>query len=360
MVKEENTLLVVPGGYGDGPAYRAAAVERRQHVIGASSVPNDPARQVYGEWAHIPHVSDPGFATAIGALVRQRGVSEIHASHHVVWFHLKDILPTISPEVILTRSRSNLQLETEYLDLRSRAAAAPLIPELQTASTPRPALSLAERAGFLRAAFTIHGESYDPKLFAMVEAARRAPPGDIVEIGSLFGRSAAFLGMLSHRYDLGHILCIDPWKKEETGQGAAILDAAGIVCDLQTYRLAFEINVAPYAFGRLNYIQATSTAGAKIYRPGLIVETEVFGCTDYEGRIGILHIDGNHDFEHVEQDAETWIPHVKPGGWIILDDYEWDWGDGPRLVGDAFLRDNAARIQTHFVAGHALFIQLKP
>jgi hypothetical protein len=358
MPKQESPLLVVPGGYGDGPAYRAAAVDRGQHVIGASSVSNDPARRVYGEWVQIPHVSDRGFAAAIGELVRKRGVGEIHASHHVVWFHLKDILPAISPDVILTRSRSNLQLEAEYLDLRNRVAAAPVIPELQAASTPGPALSPAESAGFLRAAFSIHGESYETKLFAMTEAARRTPPGDIVEVGCLFGRSAAYLGMLSHRYDLGSILCIDPWKKEETGQGVAILDAAGIISELQT-RLAFEINVAPYAFGRLNYIQATSTAGAKQYGPGFTVETEMLGRTNYEGRISLLHIDGNHDYDHVKQDAEMWIPHVRPGGWIILDDYEWDWGDGPRRIGDAFLHDNAARIRTHFVAGHALFIQLQ-
>ena len=357
MLKQESALLVVPGGYGDGPAYRAAAVDRGQHVIGASSVPNDPAREVYGEWIQIPHVSERGFATAIGELVKQRGVGEIHASHHVVWFHLKDILPVISPEVILTRSRSDFQLNAEYLELRNRVSAAPVIPELQAASSPRPALSPAESAGFLRAALSIHGESYETKLLAMTEAARRTPPGDIVEIGCLFGRSAAYLGMLSHRYGLGPILCIDPWKKEETGQGVDILDAAGIV-ELQT-RLAFEINVAPYAFGRLNYIQSTSTAGAEHYRPGLVVETEMLGRTDYDGRIGLLHIDGNHDYDHVRQDAETWIPLVKPGGWIIIDDYEWDWGDGPRRIGDAFLRDNAARIRTHFVAGHALFIQLE-
>lgn len=359
MSKQEIRCWSVPGGYGDGPAYRAAAVDRGQHVIGASSVPNDPARRLYDEWVQVPHVSNRGFAAAIGELVKQCGVGEIHACHHVVWFHLKDILPAISPDVILTRSRSNLQLEAEYADLRNRVTAAPVIPELRNSSTLRPELSPAESAGFLRAAFSIHGESYETKLFAMTEAARRMPPGDIVEIGCLFGRSAAYLGMLSHRYDLGSILCIDPWKKEETGQGVEILDAAGIISELQT-RLAFEINVAPYAFGRLNYIQATSRVGAKHYRPGLVVETEMLGRTNYEGRIGLLHIDGNHEYDHVSQDAQTWIPHVKPGGWIILDDYEWDWGDGPRRVGDAFLRDNAARIWTHFVAGHALFIQLKP
>jgi hypothetical protein len=360
MLEQEAALLIVPGGYGDGPSYRAAAADRGRHVIGASSVPNDPARQAYGDWVQVPHVSDPAFKAAITDLIRKQGVSEIHASHHVVWFHLKDLLPSLPQEVILTRGRSNLQLETEYMELRKRVEGNAVIPELQAASPPLPALSPAESAGFLRAAMSIHGESYETKLLALAEVARRTPPGDIVEIGSFFGRSAAFLAMLARRYGLGPLLCIDPWTKEETGQGIESLDVAGVVCDWQAYRLAFEINVAPYAFGRVNYIQATSTAGAKAYRPGLTVVTEMLGSTRYEGRIGLLHIDGNHAYEQIREDAGTWIPWVKPGGWIVFDDYEWDWGDGPQRVADAFLKDNAARIRTHFVVGHALFIQLRP
>lgn len=45
-------------------------------------------------------------------------------------------------------------------------------------------------------------------------------------------------------------------------------------------------------------------------------------------------------------------------GWIVLDDYTWSIGDGPRRVGDEFLRSDNIRICTSFVMGGALFIQL--
>jgi hypothetical protein len=43
-----------------------------------------------------------------------------------------------------------------------------------------------------------------------------------------------------------------------------------------------------------------------------------------------------------------------PGGWLILDDYEWAHGDGPRRAGDELLDDRMAKC---FVAGGALFIK---
>ena len=45
------------------------------------------------------------------------------------------------------------------------------------------------------------------------------------------------------------------------------------------------------------------------------------------------------------------------GGWIVIDDYTWPFGDGPRRVGDEFLAANRDRISAAFVMGGALFIR---
>jgi hypothetical protein len=71
-----------------------------------------------------------------------------------------------------------------------------------------------------------------------------------------------------------------------------------------------------------------------------------------------LHIDGNHAYEAVKTDITAWERFVVDGGWIIFDDYNWPYGDGPRRVGDEFLEKNLAKISTAFVMGGALFIQL--
>ena len=351
-------LLILPAGYGDGPEVAAHAAMRGMGVIGASSVPDDPAAASYETFATLPHVTDARFEARLSELIAAHGIGQVHASHFAIWHHLKDALPRIAPGVHLTRGRSNFELEAEYRDLLRRVAEAPPIPELAASPASRPAPSLAETAGFLRAAMAIPGESYEPKLLALMEAARRAPPGDVVEIGCLFGRTAALLAMMNGRYDLGSVLCVDAWSLQSTEQGNAELQAASRGFDWGSFRTIFEINVAPFAQGRLNYIHALSTEGAKVYRSGREIETATFGRTRYEGAIGLLHIDGNHEYEHVLADVRDWVPRVKPGGWLVFDDYQWDWGDGPRRVVDEYLRSEAGRVRLSFVRDGAMFIQL--
>ena len=42
------------------------------------------------------------------------------------------------------------------------------------------------------------------------------------------------------------------------------------------------------------------------------------------GQLGLVHIDGNHDRASVELDISTWLPRIKPGGFLVLDDASWD------------------------------------
>jgi predicted O-methyltransferase YrrM len=50
------------------------------------------------------------------------------------------------------------------------------------------------------------------------------------------------------------------------------------------------------------------------------------------GNLGLLHIDGNHS-DQAERDAARFVPNVRPGGIVVLDDINWD-GGGPRRAAD--------------------------
>jgi len=42
-----------------------------------------------------------------------------------------------------------------------------------------------------------------------------------------------------------------------------------------------------------------------------------------EPGIGLLHIDGNHDYAKLRSDIEKYLPKLKPGGYLIVDDIAW-------------------------------------
>jgi hypothetical protein len=201
------------------------------------------------------------------------------------------------------------------------------------------------------------GQCDDSKLEALIAIFRCMARGDIVEIGSLWGRSAVALAMLASHYDTGSLLCVDPWRQEEIRQGIPEIDAVFGDAPLDEIFQAFLINLAPFA-ARVNYSRSRSEAAAVRYRDERCFTTEDFGRTDYAGEIALLHIDGNHALEAVRADIRSWQGFVRPGGWIVFDDYRWPFGDGPRIAGDEFLLESTCRISTAFVAGGALFARL--
>lgn len=182
-------------------------------------------------------------------------------------------------------------------------------------------LSQIERAGLIRLADSIPGACDAEEMVALIEAMRHAPVGDVVEVGSGSGRTAALLVWLARRYQIGAVLCLDDWDDDGLAD--------------------FEIDLAPIADGRLNYLRADEAT----YGPGFAIRTETFGETSYEGRIALLRLSGG------DEAATHWARHVAPGGWIIFDDRT-SWAQ-------AFVDASRDRICAMFKAGGARFIQLK-
>jgi len=349
-------VLVFPAGLPDSLRFRAEAAARGAVVVGASSLSFDPAAGAYDAWETLPYIHEAGFAPALADAIGRHGVRAVHSPHEVVSGVLAERLGDIAPGVRLITANPMMKAEQAYRDLLARAGRG--YPEGVFGPAARPAPSAVERAGILRIVDAIPGMTDGDKIDALFEVMRRAPAGDIVEIGSWWGRSAALLVLLAQRHGLGPVLCVDPWRAENLPQGVEVLDAASARMDVDEALRIFQINLSPLAGGRLNYIRKPAAEAAKAYGPGLAVETEVFGRTGYGGRISVLHIDGNHAYENVLADSEAWTPHVAPGGWIVFDDYVWAFGDGPRRVGDDWLARNAHRIDLSFVTGTALFIRL--
>jgi len=351
-------VLVFPAGMPDGLAFRDRARAAGLRVVGASSLERDPAENGYEAWERLPYVNDPGFDAALAELVRRHDIGAVHSPHHVVWKHLAERLDTIAPGARLTGGQPPQDIERAYRDLRERVATL-TAPGFASSHPGKPPLTALQRAGLVRLVGTVPGMCGEDKMAAVMQVMRHAPPGDVVEIGSWWGRSAALLLWLARHYEVGKVLCVDPWSAEGLVQDEPMVDAASAEHDPEAALRIFEINLVPLALGGLNYLRAPSVEGAAWYRLGQPLRTEAFGETEYAGRIAVLHIDGNHAEASVAADVEAWTPLVTPGGWIAFDDYEWAFGDGVRRVADAFVHEHRDRIDCRFRGGPTLFVQLK-
>ncbi|MNJ57734.1 hypothetical protein D3C77_533360 [compost metagenome] len=109
----------------------------------------------------------------------------------------------------------------------------------------------------------------------------------------------------------------------------------------------------------MNYIRAPSNGAVIEYKNSLrsgAISSKEFGDTEVSGAISILHIDGNHKYEEVRNDLNNWLPFVMSGGWILVDDYVWAFGDGPRRVGDELIK--LPQVTASFVVGDTLCVRL--
>lgn len=352
-------ILIFPAGMPRSLEYLKKCEQDGRAVIGSSSLAYDPARGKYPEWMHLPYVTDPLFDEALKQAVIERNVGEIYTPNAVVWNYLNQNLGRLIPDVVLANASPVDEVLRGYRDALAKARyfSANQI-RLSSDVSCRPLPSEIEIAGLSRYAEIIPGMCDDDKLHALLEVARRAVEGDIVEIGSWWGRSAFIFCWLARYYGIGKLLCVDPWTNEHLIQGEKTVDSGSAQVDAEEALQVFQIGLLPFNANHINYLRMTSVEGAGHYAGSKSVSSEAFGKTEYAGEISILHIDGNHAYEAVKADIESWQPFMRNGGWIIFDDYVWPFGDGPQRVGDQFLEGGRYGIATAFVMGTALFVQL--
>lgn len=357
-----SATLVFPVSTPDGRAYLKQALERGDRVVGASSDISDPTGGA-APWTKLPLVHEPGFLAAFLDLVRTHDITRIHASAHMVHAALSNMLREhdLADLRIINRSA----WEQEFLRWDDIFARAERWQGLIAALSPSPPPDLPFLAGVIRLAFDLFGESYDDKLAALLACLQDAPDGDIVEIGALFGRSASVLlagralGAAERR-----LFVFDPWSTEAGTQQdlpeamQAYTRAAGIERVAHAFEATFAALAPP---GAMAAYRTPSASGCAIYRGDADGEAARLFKTRPApkpcGRIALLHIDGNHDGPCAAEDVALWSPLVAPGGWVVVDDYCWRYGDGPKRAGDALLDHWGDGVAHAYVTGDCLFIQ---
>lgn len=332
-------------------------------IIGASSVMSSPGNRIVNHFIHLPFITAHGFDQTLREAIHQYGITTIFTPHQVVWRHLDTLLRTAPVNYHFNLCQpdpltSNWQLFSRHEDWAASALLS-IFPEWIGGATIRPPLSLACYAALHRQFMNTPGDSDEGKLHALCDIMRLLPPGDLLEVGCLYGRSALALGYLASRHRIGSIICIDPWNTAElTDQGTQVA-SLDVERDHVNFEQIFRIFLTTAAMlDNIGYIRKTSVAAQSAYeaarRNGRLDSPEL-GSITLAPHLSLLHIDGNHRYDHVQKDIETWSRYLVSGGWLLLDDYVWTFGDGPKRAGDELL--NSPLYDKAFVSGDTLFLR---
>lgn len=128
------------------------------------------------------------------------------------------------------------------------------------------------------------------------------PPAVIVEVGSFKGRSACYLAEGAKVGGGAEVYCVDPWDLPGNihGKHGFTDPAVRATFDRQTRAMGHA--------NRIHALQAFSTVAAESWPRNI--------------PIGLLFLDGSHEYADVRADFEAWSPYVPAGGVVVFDDYE--------------------------------------
>lgn len=203
----------------------------------------------------------------------------------------------------------------------------------------------------------VHGWSPIDELFtlSMLAHATAHLPGDLVEVGSWFGRSSIVLGAAA-RDTHGLVHCIDlfperdDWRRNDDGSYSFAVEIDGRVHagyqEQTVWSEPFHAQLAPlYAerrsvFGR--FLANVCERGLDVVvRPHRGTAATFAAQVTHPFRARLLFIDGDHGYEAVKEDIHHLAPFLVPGGWICFDDAFSTYEGVDRAIGELVL-DNPA------------------
>ena len=316
------TTIIFPYAGQAAEDYADAAEERGEEVL-----------RIYPDM--LPRIHSDKFIGALSTMGEYFHATHIYCPAASVHHFMRGAIKEHNLPLKLIGESPIQQAMTAHRKLMKRAA------ELQ----PLAKIPVVELAGILKIAMNIYGESSDEKIAAMIgvfdDAAKE---GHVMEIGCLAGRTACVLGYMSVRSGIGSLITIDPHSAAEGVQyeSPALLTELTNEWDWETLAEMFGVNTT-FVLDHTHARCSSASPDVDMSRVNL----------------SVLHIDGNHDYAAAKLDCDKFASRIIPGGWLILDDYEWAHGDGPKRAGDELMAERANEIETHFVVGGALFVKFK-
>lgn len=138
-----------------------------------------------------------------------------------------------------------------------------------------------------------------------------------VDIGVYRGRSLFPQALAHRRFTGGVVYGVDPWSAAEFVQQDLPTELVGAVdrflggLDLDgVYQACLGLRRRFGLEPHCELIRKTSACAAREFAARNV-------------RFGLVHIDGNHDYDKVLADITAYLPLLRPGGILVLDDISW-------------------------------------
>lgn len=151
----------------------------------------------------------------------------------------------------------------------------------------------------------------EAKSFDLCQTVIDTKPESVVEIGVFAGKSLISIATGLRHNQKGRVYGIDPWQRDECMVDENEANKAWWASvDIDSIYSEAQRHVAECSFHAYVTLMKESSAQA----------SGKFGCYPH---LDILHIDGNHSEVASTHDVSVWVPKVKSGGMIFMDDVNW-------------------------------------
>lgn len=164
---------------------------------------------------------------------------------------------------------------------------------------------------------------------------RVVQPSAIFEIGTFRGRTTINFALNSPDHCRVYTLDLPPASRNASAvEGASVED-----------RRLMEIQeVGVDYLGKTGADKITQLYG----------DSRTFDYSPYRGKIDLVFVDAAHHYAAVKSDTENALAMLKPGGWLIWDNFSQygDYHDVTRAVLDMFPRDRVVQLEDTELAVH--------
>ena len=206
------TIFVFPSCLEAAVRFADEARHWRQRVIGASSLDVDPYASHYDAWEKLPFIGEESFFDVLSALVERQNVDFIFTPHAAIFNFLEARLPSRLPHVsILGEGPYKTEVKQMEKALEQAKRDQAVIGGFGIGAAPLPIQCV---AGVLLQMERFYGQCSREKALALCAVMPSAAKGDVVEIGSMFGKSTYVFNRLASYCRVGGTLAIDPWNLE--------------------------------------------------------------------------------------------------------------------------------------------------